>query len=67
MEVPDGLVKWLFKRYDEESRPMRGCESRDLIERVRDICRFRDEPAKINEELLGLAWKGYFGEGEFLD
>jgi predicted ATPase with chaperone activity len=61
VSVPPGLVARLLERYREERRELRSCEPRDLIERARDICRFRGRPAELNEEALNLAWVGYFG------
>ena len=59
--APDSLVKGLLERYEVEQRELRGCEPRDLIERARDICRFRRNSFELNEEILDLAWSGYFG------
>jgi hypothetical protein len=59
--VPPGLVGRLLRRYREEGRELRACEPRDLIERARDICRFREQPLDLTEELIDLAWIGYFG------
>jgi predicted ATPase with chaperone activity len=61
MELPPGLLPRLLQRYREEKRPLQCCEPRDLLERVRDICRFRAQAPEVNEELLSLAWTGYFG------
>ena len=61
LSVPDGLLTWLLERYRAEGRPLRGCEPRDLLERVRDTCRFRHIPLQLNEKTLSLAWVGYFG------
>ena len=61
LSVPDAILTWLFDRYRTEGRPMRGCEPRDLLERVRDTCRFRHIPLQLNEKTLNLAWSGYFG------
>jgi hypothetical protein len=61
LEVPDGLIAHLLDRYKTHGRPLRFCEPRDLIERARDICRFRREPDKLTEETLAIAWIGYFG------
>jgi hypothetical protein len=63
LPVPPGLLDRLLERYRREERDLRCCEPRDLIERVRDICRFRGQPAEINDELLDVAWAGYFGTG----
>ncbi len=57
-----GLIEALHERYTAESRPMRSCEPRDLIERARDICTYRGLPLELTPEVMDLAWKGYFGE-----
>ncbi|MBI1914733.1 MAG: hypothetical protein HYS12_08355 [Planctomycetes bacterium] len=61
LAVPQDLLARLLARYRAESRDLRACEPRDLMERVRDICKFRDTPLELTEELLALAWVGYFG------
>ena len=61
LETTEGLLDWLFNQYRLEGRPLRGCEPRDLLERVRDICRFRNIPLQLNQKTLSLAWTGYFG------
>lgn len=52
----------LLERYREQSRELRSCEPRDLIERSRDICRFHGRPLELTNKVLDLAWAGYFGE-----
>lgn len=59
--IPDGLVEKLLTRYRNEHRHFQACEARDLIERARDICRFRDKPLELSEEVMDLAWRSYFG------
>jgi hypothetical protein len=59
--VEPGLVGRLLERYRLEGRELRCCEPRDLIERVEDICRFRGRPLEVRDELMELAWAGYFG------
>ena len=56
-EALDGLLQ----RYRAENRELRACEPRDLIERARDICRFRGSPLELSAQVLDLAWAGYFG------
>jgi hypothetical protein len=51
----------LFERYRAEGRELRGCEPRDLLGRVQDICQLRRQPMELNDELLELAWASYFG------
>lgn len=59
-----GLIARLLDRYRAEGRELRACEPRDLIERVRDICRFQGRPLELTDELLDIAWTGYFGKAE---
>jgi hypothetical protein len=61
MEVAPGVLESLRQRYLAERRPMRSCEPRDLIERARDICRYRGQPLQLSDTTVDLAWKGYFG------
>lgn len=63
--APD-IVQWLVDRYGDEGRPLRSCEPRDLIERARDICRYRSGPLTLDRGTLDLAWRGYFGEQQRL-
>jgi MoxR-like ATPase len=55
------MINLLLQRYGLEGRELRACEPRDLLERARDICRFRQQSLALDEETLDLAWKGYFG------
>lgn len=57
---PD-LLFLLLARYERESRTMKACEPRDLIERCLDICRYENRPREITPEILGRAWDNYFG------
>ena len=51
----------LFRRYEQENRPLRGCEPRDLIQRCIELCDYEKRPRVLSPELLDLAWKNYFG------
>lgn len=62
--VPPDLLDGLLTRYQDQGRELRACEPRDLIERARDICRFRGKPLELTPEVLDLAWTGYFGKGQ---
>jgi predicted ATPase with chaperone activity len=59
--VPTGVVSRLLERYQREKRELRSCEPRDLIERARDICRFSGRPLALDDEVMRIAWSGYFG------
>jgi hypothetical protein len=55
------LISWLLERYRSEGKERRCCEPRDLIDRARDVCRYRGQPFRLDHETLELAWTGYFG------
>ncbi len=67
VELPHATLEHLLGRYRAEKRPLRSCEPRDLIERARDICRYRGQPLNLNPDVLDLAWKGYFGATKAAD
>jgi predicted ATPase with chaperone activity len=60
--VAPELMALVLERYRAQNREMRSCEPRDLIERARDICRFRSKSFELTPEIVDLAWIGYFGE-----
>ena len=60
--VTPELIAQVLERYRVQKRELRSCEPRDLIERARDICRFRSRAFELTPEVLDLAWIGYFGE-----
>ena len=65
IDAPTQLIDWLLKRYVAQDRPLSCCEPRNLIERVRDMCKYEGRATVLNEETLTLAWQGYFGrDGE---
>lgn len=60
--LDEDSLGWLFARYENEGRELRGCEPRDLLERVREICAYRGEhEVSINPANLEFAWTAYFG------
>ena len=61
--APPELVAAVLKRYATEEREFRASEPRDLIERMADTCRLRGEPLQLTQEVLDVAWRGYFGSG----
>jgi hypothetical protein len=40
---------------------MKGCEPRDLLDRVTDICLFEGRTLELTPKLLDVAWRNYFG------
>lgn len=61
VEVTDSMVEHVLDRHRGEGRPLRGCVPRDLLLRVRDICKYRGHPFEVSAELLDMAWVAYFG------
>ncbi len=55
------LPEFLLRRYEMETRPLRCCEPRDLIQRCLDICNYEKRPRVLSTELLELGWNNYFG------
>lgn len=59
--VDPAILDSLLERYRMQGRDLRACEPRDLIERARDVCRFRGNPLQLTPDVLDAAWTGYFG------
>jgi Mg-chelatase subunit ChlI len=62
LEFEPQLISKLLDRYQREARDLRACEPRDLIERARDICKLRKQPPALTQEVMNMAWAGYFGQ-----
>jgi len=54
-------VAHILHKYSAERRIMKGCEPRDLLNKVRDSCTFEGMSLKLSTELVDLAWGNYFG------
>jgi hypothetical protein len=63
LSVPSNLIEQIIKRYEREKRQMRSCEPRDLIERIKDVCHYQQKPQELSDQLVDVAWRGYFGNG----
>ena len=61
IELADGIIAEVLKRYDDEGRELRGSEPRDLLERGRDVCQLRRTQLRFDASVLESAWRGYFG------
>jgi hypothetical protein len=61
MPTDAGVLARVLDRYRAEGRELRGCEPRDLIDRAAEICRYRNQPPRLDDQVLDLAWRGYFG------
>jgi len=51
----------VLQKYATEKRIMKGCEPRDLLNKVNDICLFEGRVLQLTPELVDLAWGNYFG------
>ena len=51
----------VLNKYANEQRPMKPCEPRDLLGRVKDLCAFEGRPHQLTQELIDIAWRNYFG------
>jgi predicted ATPase with chaperone activity len=54
-------LDFVFRLYETDKRPLRGCEPRDLILRCVDLCKYENRAMALSNDLLTLAWKNYFG------
>jgi len=59
--IDEECLRHIIKRYSDENRVMKGCEPRDLLNKVNDICLFEGREMKLTKELVDLAWGNYFG------
>jgi MoxR-like ATPase len=59
--IDEECLRHIISRYGNESRVMKGCEPRDLLNKVNDICLFEGREMKLTIELVDLAWGNYFG------
>src|SRR5215208_2375830 len=59
--IDEACLRHILKRYTDENRIMKGCEPRDLLNKVNDICLFEGRELKLTPELVDLAWGNYFG------
>ena len=61
LAIDQNCIDHVLTRYDVEKRVMKGCEPRDLLNKVRDICLFEGRTMQLTPELIDLAWGNYFG------
>jgi len=55
------ILDYVLTKYRIERRQMKGCEPRDLMDRVTDICLFEGQPLELTPQVLDVAWRNYFG------
>lgn len=54
-------VDLLFRKYYDQGRTPRSSDPRDLLEIASSICRFREKPLKLSEELIDECARRFFG------
>jgi hypothetical protein len=59
--IDEQCLRHILNRYTDEKRIMKGCEPRDLLNKINDICLFEGRELKLTPELVDLAWGNYFG------
>ena len=59
--IDEQCLEHILGKYEAEQRIMKGCEPRDLLNKIRDICTFEGLSVKLSTELVDLAWGNYFG------
>jgi MoxR-like ATPase len=61
IKCEQAILDHLLNKYRIERRQMKGCEPRDLLDRVTDICLFEGQALKLTPQVLDVAWRNYFG------
>lgn len=61
IRVDQPLLDHVINKYRIERRQMKGCEPRDLLDRVTDICLFESQHLELTPKVIDIAWKNYFG------
>ena len=65
--IDDSCISHVLQRYSREKRIMKGCEPRDLLNKVTDICLFEGQTLHLTPQLVDLAWGNYFGTAHGFD
>lgn len=61
LKCSQACLDHLLNNYMIEHRQMKGCEPRDLLDRVTDLCLFEGRPLELTPRLIDTAWRNYFG------
>src|SRR6266550_984682 len=61
VEYDDACLHHILHKYVVEQKQMKGCEPRDLLDRVTDICLFEGQPLRLTPQVIDTAWRNYFG------
>jgi len=61
IQCDDVALDHVLNKYRIEHRQMKGCEPRDLLDRITDICLFEGHSLALSTEVIDVAWRNYFG------
>jgi len=61
IRVEKPVLDHILTKYRVEHRQMKGCEPRDILDRVTDICLFEGQKLELTNQVVDIAWRNYFG------
>src|SRR6185436_10352127 len=61
IRVDKPILDHILTKYRVEHRQMKGCEPRDILDRVTDICLFEGQKLEMTPQVVDVAWRNYFG------
>ncbi|MFN2498147.1 MAG: ATPase [Pyrinomonadaceae bacterium] len=61
IQCDEDALDHVLNKYRIEHRQMKGCEPRDLLDRITDICLFDGHSLALTPEVVDVAWRNYFG------
>ena len=61
IRVDKPVLEHILTKYRVEHRQMKGCEPRDILDRVTDICLFEGQKLELSAKVVDVAWRNYFG------
>jgi hypothetical protein len=61
IQCDEAALDHVLNKYRIEHRQMKGCEPRDLLDRITDICLFDGHSLALSPEVIDVAWRNYFG------
>ena len=61
IRVDKPILDHILMKYRVEHRQMKGCEPRDILDRVTDICLFEGQKLEMTPQVVDVAWRNYFG------
>src|SRR6476660_9875237 len=67
IQVDDSALDHVLNKYRIEHRQMKGCDLRDLLDRITDLCLFDGNSPELTPHVLDIAWRNYFGSSHSFD